>query len=368
MTDGTTTLARVDLLYLWAPQGRHKVYWFYRRAGQRIPITSSEGKRLAYGEAGFLDAYERIHESFGLPARDGPVVGTLTHVIESYRAAPEFRALAPKTRKDYGRFLDTLKEKHGHRSVAAMPREAVFKLRDDHQATPRTANYIVSVLRVILTYAEDRRQTFRLPPHWTNPARRPKKLKTGDGHRPWEEVEITAFRKQWDIATLERVLFEAFLNTGQRGGDIAPMIRQQYFRGEIAVAQEKTRERVWIPASRDLRIALDPWLEGQDQHVVLFPTPTGRPLKVDHMRHLMREAMRSAALPDECTLHGLRYTFATRGLELGLDWQTVESIVGHRTAEMAFKYTEKRRRSRLAIATLDRATVRAREPMVDGEV
>jgi len=35
---------------------------------------------------------------------------------------------------------------------------------------------------------------------------------------------------------------------------------------------------------------------------------------------------------------------------------------------MAFKYTEKRRRSRLAIATLDRATVRAREPMVDGEV
>ena len=164
------------------------------------------------------------------------------------------------------------------------------------------------------------------------------------------------------------MLFEAFLNTGQRGGDIAPMIRQQYFRGEIAVAQEKTRERVWIPASRDLRIALDPWLGGQDQHVVLFPTPTGRPLKVDHMRHLMREAMRSAALPDECTLHGLRYTFATRGLELGLDWQTVESIVGHRTAEMAFKYTEKRRRSRLAIATLDRATVRAREPMVDGEV
>jgi len=91
-------LARVDLLYLWAPQGRHKVYWFYRRAGQRIPITSSEGKRLAYGEAGFLDAYERIHESFGVPARDGPVVGTLTHLIESYRAAPEFRALAPKTR------------------------------------------------------------------------------------------------------------------------------------------------------------------------------------------------------------------------------------------------------------------------------
>jgi integrase len=146
----------------------------------------------------------------------------------------------------------------------------------------------------------------------------------------------------------------------QRGpGDIGPMIRQQYFKSEIAVAQEKTKERVWIPASHDLREVLDPWLE-EHKHVVLFPTPTGRPLKVDHMRHLMRDAIRAAALPDNCTLHRLRYTFATRAIELGLDWQTIESIVGHRTAEMAFKYTEKRRRARFAIATLDVARKRNR--------
>jgi integrase len=70
----------------------------------------------------------------------------------------------------------------------------------------------------------------------------------------------------------------------------------------------------------------------------------------------MRDAIRAASLPDDCTPHGCRYTFATRALELGLDWQPVESIVGHRTAEMAFKYTEKRRRARLAIATLDAGT------------
>jgi len=73
------------------------------------------------------------------------------------------------------------------------------------------------------------------------------------------------------------------------------------------------------------------------------------------MRHVMRAAIRAAALPDECTLHGLRYTFATRAIELGLDWQTIESIVGHKTAEMAAKYTEKRRRARLTIVTLDAA-------------
>jgi integrase len=353
----------IDLPYLWAATGRKsRQYWFYRRAGLRIPITSPDGRRLRHGEPGFLEAFERIHRSFARPepaaiAGSAPTVGSLAHLIDVYRSSPEFRALADKTRKDYGRYLDLLKRQHGHRSVAQMPREAVLKIRDDNQENPRTANYIVAVLRLILSYAEDRAKTFRLPPNWVNPARRPKRLRTGTGHRPWEEVEVAAFRKRWGSDTLERVLFEVFLNAGQRGGDIAPMIRQQYFRGEIAVAQEKTKERVWIPASSELRAVLDPWLD-QHGHVVLFRTPTGRPLKVDHMRHLMRDAIRQAELPDDCTLHGLRYTFATRAIEIGLDWQTIESIVGHRTAEMAHKYTAKRRSARLAIATLDVARER----------
>ena len=93
---------------------------------------------------------------------------------------------------------------------------------------------------------------------------------------------------------------------------------------------------------------------------MLFATPTGRPLLVDHMRHLMRDAIRAAELPDDCTLHGLRYTFSTRAIELGLDWQTIESIVGHKTAQMASKYTEKRRLARLAIMRLDEAKKQGR--------
>jgi integrase len=357
------SLVKLDLPGLWLPRGRHKQYAFYRRGKRYVPITDPDGNRLGPGDAGFFEAYERIRTNFDtkIPPTTGATPGTLAHLIDAYRASPEFEEKASKTRKDYGRILDMLKGQHGHRSIAKLPREAVFKLRDQFKATPRTANYVVSVLRLILSHAEDRKQTFRLPVHWSNPARRPKKLRTGDGHRPWEEFEITALRNHWSETMLERVLFEAFLNTGQRGVDIAPMIRQQYFRGEIAVAQEKTQERVWIPASADLRAVLDAWLE-KHQHVVLFPTPTGRPLKVDHMRHLMREAIRAAGLSDDCTLHGLRYTFATRAIEIGLDWQTIESIVGHRTAQMAAKYTGKRRLARLAIVSLDAARTANREP------
>jgi integrase len=356
-------LSTLEAPYLWGAKGRQRrLYWFYRRNGQRIPITSPDGRRLQKGDDGFLEVYERIHASFGKddPKAPSTTTGSLAHLIDVYRSAPEFRTLKPRTQRDYGRYLDLLKQKHGHRSVALLPREAVLTLRDEYQATPRTANYIIQVLRLILAYAEDRKITFRLGTAWSNPARRPKKLRTGEGYRPWEEVEIDAFRKRWPIGTLVRVLFETFLNSGQRGGDIAPMVRQQYYKGEISVAQKKAGERVWIPAAADLRAALDPWLAGHN-HIVMFPTETERRLKEDHMRKLMRLAIRDAALPDTCHLHGLRYSFATRAIEIGLDWQTIESIVGHKTAEMAQKYTAKRRQARLAIVSLDQARKANRE-------
>jgi hypothetical protein len=93
------------------------------------------------------------------------------------------------------------------------------------------------------------------------------------------------------IGTLQRTLLETFLNTGQRGTNIAPMIRRQYYQGEISVVQSKTGERIWIPASRELRGALDPWLTNHT-HVVLFRTRTGRSLNVANMRELMRRAIR----------------------------------------------------------------------------
>jgi hypothetical protein len=228
----------------------------------------SRGQYLQPSDADFLKAYQRIHASFDVQPTAGLASGSIARLIDAYRLPPEFKRRKPKTRKDYGRYLDLLKKQHGHRSIAKLPREAVFKLRDEFQQTPRTANYVVSVLRRILSYAEDRKQTFRLPPHSVNPARRPKKLETGEGHRPWEKVELGAYDKHWAVGTLERVLFATFLNTGQRGGDIAPMTRRQYFRGEIAVAQEKTRTRVWIPAALDLRDVLDPWVKSK----ALLPT------------------------------------------------------------------------------------------------
>lgn len=341
--------------YLWAAKGRGgKLYWYYRRDGQRVPLKSQDGRRLVPNDIGFLESYERIHASFESTGRDAPGVGTLAHVIEQYRASPEFKQLAERTRKDYARYLDQLQKTYGTFRIATMPREFVRKLRDKHQDKPRTANYLVQVLRLLLTFAEDQPMTFRLPQGWRNPARKPRLLRTGSGHRPWEEYEIAAFRRRWKPDTFERVAFELALNTGQRGQDVVAMTRQQYHHGEISIVQKKTGTRVEMPVSKELLEVLDPWLEGH-HHMMILPTTTGRPCKVDHFRHVMRAAYRAANLPEECTTHGLRYTAATILRELGCDWQVIADITGHQTQEMARKYSEKQRRSKLAIKLVDAA-------------
>jgi integrase len=344
-------MAQIDLPYLWAAKGRGgRLYWYYRRGNLTVPIKSPEGRRLASGDVGFMEAYERIHASFEIARRPAPSTGTLSDLINKYRADVEYRQLKPTTWANYDRWLNWLAEHHGHRRIADFPREAALQMRKEHMATPSAANRLLKVLNLILNYAEEHPLALGLPKGWLNPLHRIKRLKEGEGHIPWEEDEIDAFRARWPSETPVRVMFELFLNTGQRGIDIATMKRTHYRCGEISVVQEKTGERVRIPVADDLRAVLDPWLaSGQDE--MFFPTAPGRSIAPNYMRKVMRDAIRIAGLPETRTLHGLRYTFATRASELGMDYPTIESIVGHKTQEMASKYTKKRRRSRLAIVT-----------------
>jgi integrase len=267
-------------------------------------------------------------------------------LVEAYLAAPDYATLAAKTRRDYRRYLDRLAADCGSVQVRAIGHGWVLQLRDRFAATPRSANYLIQVLRLLMTFAVDR--------GWRpdNPALRPKRLKTGDGHRPWEEDEIARFRARWAADTVQRVAFELMLNTGQRGGDVIRLVGSQVRSGRIKLRQGKTGALVDIPCSADLAAVLNPWLEAR-QAAVLLVTGTGRPFKADHFRHTMRAAYQAANLPPGCTSHGLRYTAATRLREIGCDWQTIASITGHETVAMVRKYIEQRRMARIAVERLN---------------
>lgn len=54
-------------------------------------------------------------------------------------------------------------------------------------------------------------------------------------------------------------------------------------------------------------------------------------------------------------IHGLRYTAAARLREIGLDWKEIAAITGRQTAEMARKYSRRKRTAEPAVVKLDSA-------------
>jgi integrase len=349
-------MARVDLPYLWAAKGRGgRLYWFYRRNGLRVPITSPDGCRLSPGDPGFVAAYDRIHESFESPRRDQPAIGTVAHIVDDFLVSPEFRQLSKNTKRNYRRKANWLKEHHGKRSFYDMPREAILGMRNEFQDTPSEANLLVKVVGRVLIHLEDHPIKFHLPKRWQNPLRRRiKPLKGGSGHKPWEEFEIVEFREEWPSVVRERVAFEVYLNSGQRTVDVVKMLRTHHRNGEIYVGQTKTGEEVWIPVLDDLKPVLDAWLASLPvDEPYIFPSRKGGHISTDQMQGVMRVAMIAAGLPNARTLHGLRYTFAVRAIEFGIDHSSIEAIVGHQTFEMAIKYTEKRRKARFVAMKLN---------------
>jgi hypothetical protein len=144
---------------------------------------------------------------------------------------------------------------------------------------PGAANGLVAALGGVFAFVKRRPGEFRLPPGWTSPTVGIPKLKGGDGYRPWEEEEIKDFYKRWPPETIQRVIFDTYLYTGQRGIDVWGMARKHYRPRKrpipgavgiwasgrvISVVQEKTGERIWIPAAVKLIRILDPWLESHD--------------------------------------------------------------------------------------------------------
>ncbi|MCA1907987.1 MAG: tyrosine-type recombinase/integrase [Magnetospirillum sp.] len=347
--------------------GTVRVHYYHRATKTKLPDdpTSTE----------FITRLNELNAQMDAKPAAGAAPGTIAALIEHYRGSQEFKGLRDKTRRDYTRYLEVIREEWGKNRVAGIDREAVLNLRDAFQDTPRTANYVMAVLRLLLTFAVDRPSVYGLK---HNPASRPKKLKTGDGHRPWEEGEIAAFRAHWRLGTVERTAFEIGLNTGQRGEDIIAMERVHIGAdGSIAVAQEKTGARVWVPQSLDLMAALAAWDKAQAERVsaveaagkpvplamrrMLLTTETGRAFKVDRFRHVMIGAyqdvggLHAGLESGGVTTHGLRYTAATILHELGNDWDTIASITGHETVQMVRKYTAKKRKAKVAIASLDKA-------------
>lgn len=344
-------MAPIDLPYLMAARAKGRTFWYYRRHGKLTRIKGTPG------DPEFLEAYHRIHAIHERPAAPGVKEGSLEALIRAYRASEEWQQLAPATRKDYNKALAPLELKWGDKSVATMPREFVLKLRDHYarkpildqdghpvigpegkpltRPTPRRANRMVAVLRLLIAWGVDR--------GWRkdNPALRPRLLRTGPGYRAWTVEQVHAFLAC--DAVPEPLKRAALLGvaTGQRKQDCLAMTKAARRDGGIEVVPEKTRNssgvRLWIPEHPDLTAALD--AAPKTDATTLLTRADGKPWKEDHFNHAFADAVAVAGLAG-LSFHGLRKTASAWLAEAGCTDAEIDSIIGHVDPRMTRHYRQ----------------------------
>jgi integrase len=157
-----------------------------------------------------------------------------------------------------------------------------------------------------------------IPRGWRadNPCDHVPKLKSGDGYAPWGWDDIELFRRH---AAKRFLIAQALaLYTGQRLGDVLAMPRTDVKAGMIAVIQEKTGTKLWIPMHRDLK----PMLTNLEQDsVTILVNSDGLPWTKDGFKASWNKQMNVSELGPlrarRLVFHGLRKSAVVFLLEAG---------------------------------------------------
>lgn len=354
-------MGAISLPYVRCQRSKGRPYYYYRRNGRDVRLPDPT-------DPGFLPTYQTVHAAAetaaGAVKAAGPAApapGSMAALVVAYKGSPEWRELAPATQKDYQKVLEPLRTRFGHLPVATLPREFVFKLRDEYARksvtdkdgkqvtleTPRRANRVVAVLRLLLEWGVNR--------GWRkdNPALRPGKLRTGPGYATWTADQFRQFMACEAVGEpIKRAAALAWF-TGMRGQDCIAITKAARKDGGIDVIPEKTRNstgvRVWIPEHPDLTRVLD--AAPQSDAVTVLTRPDGKPWRLDHFRHEFGDAVKAAGL-DGLSFHGLRYGATAQLAEAGASDAEIEAIVPHADGKMTRKYRAQAAQKTLAKAAM----------------
>jgi integrase len=318
-----------------------RTYSYLRRKGQ--PNVRIEGKP---GSPQFMAAYNAA-VSGELPQRQSHDIGTFGKLIADFYRSVAFRNLKPNSQRVYRLILDALSAKHGTRPARTLPRDFAVRLIEKiGDKRPAMANLTASVLSRLMTFA------VKSGVRTDNPLMGMEKYKGGTRHT-WTDAELTAFETRWPLGTRERLAYALLLYTGQRGGDVARMRRQDIADGAIHLVQEKTGAELHIPIHANLHAALK---AGPSNGMNLIGDHAGRPMGRAGLTALMKRGATLAGLPSHCLPHGLRKAMMRRLAERGGTSKELQAISGHATLEEVERYTkaaDQRKLSKAAMNKLD---------------
>ena len=192
-----------------------------------------------YGTPEFRQEFELLHAQEAGDRR-ATAAPTLTRIFDDYQDSAKFKALAPRTAKDYRGILDTLRDEFGHMPISVLSvrgtRGTFLDWRDEYgEESARQADYHFAVLNIAVNCAVGR----EFPGVDRNPFVKAGKLYNSDrSDKIWSAEQIkTLLSVAPDHIALPFMLAPY---TGQRQGDLLRLQWRQYDGERIMLRQGKT--------------------------------------------------------------------------------------------------------------------------------
>jgi integrase len=337
-------MARIKLRYVNAFVDRHgKVRYYFRRPGSRsVKLPGLPGS------IEFMSSYQAALATVAPPPPSPKhiIPGSLADVVAGYYRSAAFANLSDSSQKHYRIALKPILAAHGHRLVRDLPKIAARNIIEAIGATrPGMANLTRYVLSTVMGYA------IATGVRTDNPFSGLERYRLGS-HHTWTDAEIAQFERYWRLGTRERLAFALLLYTGQRGGDVVKMVRNDIVEGHIRLAQDRARKgttnELMIPIHPALARALKAGPVVGMQH--LIANARGRPLR--GLTELIEKAAHRAGLPERCVAHGLRKAALRRLAEHGGTTKEIAAVSGHRSLSEIEHYTAAADQVRLARAAV----------------
>jgi integrase len=213
-----------------------------------------------------------------------------------------------------------------------------------HKNRPSAANNLLRSLSSMMSWS--------VPRGWIkfNPCLSVKKLKAGSPYEPWSWEAICLLEKEgradlWHAAALA-------LYTGQRQGDVLKMRWSDIRENMIAVEQEKTHKKLWIPMHKALKRILKAVPRFGES---ILKSARGEAWTTDGFKTAWQKEMdreKLAALrAQRCVFHGLRKSSVVMLLEAGCTDAEVSAITGQ-SREMVEHYARAVNQKKLAAAAI----------------
>lgn len=156
----------------------------------------------------------------------------------------------------------------------------------------------------------------------------PKELPTADAD------DISAFIGQWEIGTVQRLIFDLALYTGAARVDLAHIGRHNIKNGMLKFDRQKTGVTSYVPLTHELRAVI---ARTPDISPTFILSKHGKPYAVESIGNMFREAAIEAGMT--ARLHGLRKAFCVYWAEQGKTVHQIAAMAGHVTLKEVERYT-----------------------------